>query len=86
MTASFEDIADTVSIAEAAELVKLHPNTVRRAVTSGALPATLPGGADPKRTGRSAYRIKRADLLAWYSGQPVPSPARTTKPGRSKKK
>jgi excisionase family DNA binding protein len=48
-----------LSIAQSAELVNAHPNTIRNRVKSGQLPAM--------RSGRNLIRINRADLLAMFT-------------------
>jgi excisionase family DNA binding protein len=64
---------DWLSIKEAAALTGLSAPTIRRAILSGALPATNKGS---KR--RPLYRVKRADLVTWMNanqsqgGHPVP--------------
>ncbi len=48
---------DLLSTDEAAELLNVHPNTVKKMVRDGRLPATKPGA------GRN-WKIARADVLA----------------------
>jgi excisionase family DNA binding protein len=52
-----------------AELLDIHPNTVRRMCAQGMIPAVrLPGGS------RSQYRVRRSSLTPWlgpWSPQPV---------------
>lgn len=50
-------VPDLVSTEEAAELLGLHANTVKKMIRSGRLPATKPGA------GRN-WKIARADVLS----------------------
>ena len=61
------------SIRQAAAVVGVSPDHIRRAVVSGTLPCANVGTA-----GRPTYRIARADLLAWVEKQKAGplSPAR----------
>lgn len=65
----FEGIADILTITEAATALAVNPRTIRNAIKSGELPATIIGGRSPLRSGRGlGYRIRREDLQAWYFG------------------
>src|SRR5262249_20082502 len=58
------------SIKEAAQVVGVSDDHIRRAVVGGVLPCSNVGSMD-----RPTYRISRADLLAWMEarkGGPLP--------------
>lgn len=55
-----------VSVTWLAKRLGVGSGVVYRAVRSGALPAILPRGADPRRTGRIGYKIKLNDARAWF--------------------
>lgn len=62
-----EDLPELMTLAQAAEAVRMSVPAVRAAVKSGDLPAFIPRGRDPLRAGRGqGYRIKREDLQRWY--------------------
>lgn len=64
-----EGVAEVLSIPEAAKAVRVSPRTIRKAIKSGELPATIIGGRDPLKSGRGlGYRILRDDLQAWFFG------------------
>jgi excisionase family DNA binding protein len=68
--ALLDGVAEVLTIAEAATAVGVIPRTIRKAIKSGELPATIIGGRDPLRSGRGmGYRIRREDLQAWYFGK-----------------
>lgn len=70
---NLDDIPDLMDIIEAADIVGMHPLTIRRAIYSGELEATIPRGRAPLRAGRSqGYRITRAALQRWYFNEPEP--------------
>jgi excisionase family DNA binding protein len=50
-----------VTVAEAAALLRCHPETIRRAVRTGELPAT--------RLGYRTLRIQRVDLESWVKSK-----------------
>src|SRR3546814_18855758 len=63
-----------LTVAEAARLLKVHPNTVRNLIKAGTIPAA--------RVGRQ-WRFVEAELVAWIrSGYPD---AARTQPGASRK-
>ncbi len=65
-----EDLADTLTLQEAARAVAMDERTLRRAIRRGELPAFLPRGREPLRVGRGqGYRISREDLQTWYFGR-----------------
>jgi excisionase family DNA binding protein len=49
----------TYGVSEVAQIVGLHPLTIRRAIAAGELKAANGGGKSP-------YRISRADLETWW--------------------
>jgi excisionase family DNA binding protein len=49
-----------LSILEAASTLNVHPDTIRKAIVLGRLPATKPCGR---------YRIRRSDLNVWASAR-----------------
>jgi excisionase family DNA binding protein len=51
-----EGLGAPLTVIEAAAQIRVHPNTIRRGIASGALKADRAG---------SAYRIRRVDLDAW---------------------
>lgn len=58
-----------LTVAEAAALLKLHPETIRRAIRTGELPAT--------KFGYRTVRINRSDLDKWVKSKgyvPTPEP------------
>lgn len=64
------DIPELMSIKEAAAAVHLSSLTIRNAIRSGALAATIIAGRDPRKAGRGlGYRIHRDALQRWYFGQ-----------------
>ena len=66
---SLDSVADHLTIPEAAKLLRLGQDTIRLAITSGQLPAFIPGGREPRRAGRGVgYRIRKEDLQRWYFG------------------
>lgn len=52
-----DNVSDFLSIKEFAYLLKVHPNTIRRAVKSGRINAFRVGGGR-----KSSYRIARAEI------------------------
>lgn len=57
MAAHFDDYPDLLTLKQAAELLGIHPDTARRKVKRGDIPAfRVPGGRK--------IRIKKSDLLA----------------------
>lgn len=68
--AIFTDGPELLSIKEAAAGLGVIPRTIRHAIKDGSLPAFIPFGKEPGRTGPGhGYRIKREDLHRWYFGQ-----------------
>jgi excisionase family DNA binding protein len=66
----FTDAPETFSINEAARLLGLNHQTIRKAVRNGEIPAFIIGNREPLKSGRGmGYRITRADLQAWYFGK-----------------
>jgi excisionase family DNA binding protein len=63
-----ELLAEWYTTQEAAKALSVTPETIRRAVRSGVLTATLPGGRDARHTGQLSYRIHRTDLERWFFG------------------
>ena len=61
-------VTEELTIAQAADALKVSERFVREAVKDGSLPARLPfGKKDLSRLGRGhGYRIRRDDLAAWY--------------------
>ena len=86
----FEDGPELLTIQQAADGLEIHPRTIREAIkreqaTPGTgLPAFIPRGVDPGRTGPGmGYRIKREDLHRWYFGQgSMPPGGYKTKAGK----
>ena len=61
--------ADVYTVAEAATALRVGQAVIREAIKSKQLVAFIIGGRAPLRAGRGlGYRIKRADLQAWYFG------------------
>lgn len=50
---------ELLTVEEAAELVKVHPNTIRNAIRDGRLPAI--------RLGARIIRIRKAELVAAFA-------------------
>lgn len=66
---SFDDLDDWISVAVAAERVRMHIETVRREIREGRLAARIPRGRDPRRAGAGqGYRIHKKELERWYFG------------------
>lgn len=76
MTKVFDGEDEILTIPEAAEMCRLHPRTIRSAITSGRLRAFVIGGRPPLQSGAGlGYRIRKRDLQAWYFGEDsVPKP------------
>lgn len=53
---------DLLSTEEAAELLELHPNTIKSMIADGRLPASKYGGRN--------WKIKRVDVLALQERRP----------------
>lgn len=61
--------ADLFTVNEAAQAVHVSDKAIRAAIASGALKAFMVGGRKGKAAGRGlGWRIKRADLRAWFFG------------------
>lgn len=76
------ELGDELSTTEAAQLLGVHVNTIRRAINAGTLEARVPMGRDPRRAGRLGYRISRPVLLRWYAGATeVPDAGQQPPPG-----
>lgn len=58
-----------VGVAEAAEKLAIDHRLIRWAIKSGELPAHIPLGRDPRKTGRLGYRIPIPALRRWYFGE-----------------
>jgi excisionase family DNA binding protein len=56
-----------VTVAEAAEELRCHERTIRRAIDRGALRAGRVRGAN---AARGSWRIRREDLDAWLYAEP----------------
>jgi excisionase family DNA binding protein len=56
-----------VTVAEAAEELRCHERTIRRAIDRGALRAGRIRGAN---AARGSWRIRREDLDAWLYAEP----------------
>jgi hypothetical protein len=68
---AFAELADIVTVAEAEAALKGHATawTIKRAIRAGRLKAFIPGGLEPGKGGAGqGYRIKLADLRAWFFG------------------
>lgn len=64
-----EGVADVMTIPEAAKACGVSPRTIRKAIRTGELEATVIGGREPIRSGRGlGYRITREALQRWYFG------------------
>ena len=84
---TFPDELEVLSIRQAGKAVGLNPRTIRLAIKSGELAAFVIGGRDPIRSGRGlGYRIKRADLHAWYFGTNTLPPDGYVPPAQARKK
>lgn len=70
---TLDNIPELVTVSEAAAATRLSPPLIKAAIRRGDLSAFLPGGPrNVKSPGRGmGYRIRRADLQAWYFGQAV---------------
>ena len=69
-----KDWPDIMTLREAAAKVNMSAPVLREAIKDGSLVAFIPRGRHPQRTGpRMGYRIKRADLEAWYFHKPASS-------------
>jgi hypothetical protein len=64
-----ESLDELVTIRDIASTGIVSAQTVRRAYRSGALAGFIPNGKPPGRSGRSGYRFRKADVLAWLYGQ-----------------
>lgn len=67
---TLENLPESMSVREAAATVKVHYQTIYKAIREGKLKAVLPAGAEGKRGGRFGYRISAAALQAWYFNDP----------------
>lgn len=76
-----EMVADFLTVQEAADLVGMHPITVRRAIRKGELDAHTPRNRNPRQLGGGGYRIARVELVRWYQGKPKETPVGDSKPG-----
>jgi excisionase family DNA binding protein len=61
--------ATYLTLKEVAFALRLHPETIRRKVREGVIPAVRTGD------GRSAIRVDRQELEAWLYGLPGDIPA-----------
>lgn len=67
---AFVDAPETFSITEAARLLGLTPQTIRKAIRKGEIEAFIIGNREPLKSGRGmGYRITRAALQSWYFGK-----------------
>jgi Helix-turn-helix domain len=69
------ELADTLTVNEAAAGAGVSSDVIRAAIKSGALEAFTigaePGAALNRKGGRGkGYRIRRAELERWFFGQP----------------
>jgi len=70
---TLDDLADVLTLKEAADAVGMTETTLRVNIKSGELRAFLPRGKDPKHAGRGqGYRIEKTALEAWYFNKPEP--------------
>lgn len=77
--ATDEQTPTIMTIKEASELLRVHPETLRRAIRAGELKAA--------RLGHRTVRIAKDDLIAWFrekGGDQLYSDAKVIKPGRPK--
>jgi excisionase family DNA binding protein len=66
---------DWITAKEAAQLTGCSVHTIRRAIKLGRLPAVIPGGGNANRVG---YRVRKADLWAWFYARSSTSRPDTT--------
>ena len=52
-----------LTVAQAAELIQIHPETLRGWLRAGRFPGTMPGGR------RLGWRIRRSDVERFLSGE-----------------
>lgn len=70
---SFDELPETMTLQEAADLLNISVATLRRAYRLGELAVFSPRGRDPLRMGRGmGYRVERAELQRWYFAPPKP--------------
>lgn len=69
---TLEGLPDVVTIKQAAVALHLGSDAIRNAITRGDLDAFTAGGL---LNGRGmGYRIVKAELVRWYTGQPKAAP------------
>lgn len=67
---TLENIPDFVDVNQAAAAAKVSVKVIRDACKRGDLPSFIPGARPATAPGRGmGYRIKKADLQAWFFGQ-----------------
>lgn len=72
----FADAPEVFTIKEAAALMKVNERTIRDAVRSKELEASIVGGRNPRQAGRGlGYRITRQALQDWFFGTNKPKEA-----------
>jgi hypothetical protein len=64
-----ETLGELVSVREIVSTGAVSTSTVRRAYRLGELQGFIPAGRDPRRAGRSGYRFRKSDVLAWLYGK-----------------
>jgi len=63
-----ESLGELVTVAEIVSTGAVSAATVRRAYREGELKGFIPAGREPSRAGRSGYRFRKGDVLAWLYG------------------
>ena len=64
-----KSLGELVTIRDIASTGIVSAQTVRRAYRAGELTGFIPNGKPPGRSGRSGYRFRKADVLAWLYGE-----------------
>lgn len=60
------DLPDLLTVPAAAKALRIHPETIRRAIRKEQLAATAPMGKIGKQLANTGYRIHKAELERWY--------------------
>ena len=64
-----ELLGELITVAEIVSTGAVSEATVRRAYREGELKGFIPAGREPSRAGRSGYRFRKGDVLAWLYGE-----------------